>query len=83
MGKAMGRAAGKKLMYQRFAQNLPDPRFPICFLYSSDRTMAEQVMEEMTDLYQLQDFDCRIYPVGGVIGTHVGTSCVGISYVVR
>lgn len=40
VGKALGHAAGKRQLCSRFENELPDPNFPIYFLYSSNRQMG-------------------------------------------
>lgn len=81
IGKALGWRIGIKLLYQRFEQNEPDPEYPIYFAYSSNRKLGEQFMEETIKKYALQQYKTNLYPVGGIIGTHVGTNCVAIAYV--
>lgn len=81
VGKAMGHSAGKKQLCRRFEKDTPDPDYPIYFLYSSNRQMGEAFMKEMVSQYDLRGYDTRLLPVCGVIGTHVGTNCVGICYV--
>ena len=81
VGKAMGHSAGKKQLCRRFEKDTPDPDYPIYFLYSSNRQMGEAFMKEMVSQYDLIGYDTRLLPVCGVIGTHVGTNCVGICYV--
>lgn len=81
VGKAMGREAGKKMLYQRFEKFPPDPAFPIYFVYSSEESLGQKFMEETIEKYQLQDFQMKMYPVCGIIGTHVGTNCFGLAYV--
>lgn len=83
IGKGMGHAIGKKILWQRFEQNLPDPDFPMYFIYTSDRAMGQKFMEETVEKYGLQDFRTSLIPIGGVIGTHLGTCGVGVSYVVK
>lgn len=83
VGKALGHAAGKRQLCSRFENELPDPNFPIYFLYSSNRQMGEEFMREMIQKYALQQYKTQLLPVGGVIGTHVGTNCIGICYISR
>lgn len=40
-------------------------------------------MEKTIQKYDLQNYCTELLPVGGVIGTHVGTNCVGICYVAK
>lgn len=81
VGKALGRDAGKKMLYQRFEQCEMDPDFPIYFVYTSDRAIAEEFMAQTLEKYGLQDHPAALTPIGGVIGTHLGTSAVGLCYV--
>ena len=83
MGKAMGREAGKKLLHKRFEQHMPDEKYPLCFLYSSNRELGEQFMEETIKLFDLHSYNIKLVPVGGVIGTHIGTDGIGFAYVMK
>lgn len=78
LGKVRGRKAGKKCLHQRFEQDEIDPDFPVYFGYTSDRDIAEEFMKETAEKYGLKN--TRLYPVGGVIGTHVGTGCIAICF---
>lgn len=81
MGKARGREAGKRLIAKRFEKHKPDPEFPIYFVYSSDKELGREFMDFMIERFGLQNYRTRLVPVGGVIGTHVGTNGVGLAYV--
>jgi DegV family protein with EDD domain len=83
IGKGLGHGGGKKLLWQRFEENTPDPAFPMYFIYTSDREMGRKFMEETVEKYGLQDFRTELIPIGGVIGTHLGTCGVGVSYVTK
>lgn len=83
VGKAFGREAGWQHLHKRFEQYPPDPNFPIYFGYTSDRDLGEQFMQRTVEKYSLQSFCIRLYPIGGVIGTHVGNGCVAICYVAK
>lgn len=83
VGKAFGREAGWRHLHKRFEQYPPDPDFPIYFGYTSDRDLGEQFMKRTVEKYSLQSFCIRLYPVGGVIGAHVGNGCVAICYVAK
>ena len=83
IGKGLGHGGGKKLLWQRFEENTPDPAFPMYFIYTSDREMGRKFMEETVEKYSLQDFRTELIPIGGVIGTHLGTCGVGVSYVTK
>lgn len=81
VGKGIGRKAGKRLLYKRFEKYEPDPAYPVYFAYSSNRSMGEEFMQETIEKYQLFHYQTRLFPAGGVIGTHVGTNCIAICYV--
>ncbi len=84
MGKAMGREAGKKLVYKRFESHLPDENYPFYFVYSSNRDLGIQFMKETMELYPfLEKFNPKLLPVNGVIGTHLGTNGIGFAYVMK
>lgn len=81
IGKAMGRNAGKKMLYERFEKYEPDEEFPIYFGYTSNREFGEKFMTETIEKYKLEGYETRMFPVGGIIGTHVGDKCIAICYV--
>lgn len=81
IGKSMGRNAGKKMVYKHLEEHSPDPAFPVYFIYTSDRELGEKFMEETVEKYGLDGYDTQLVPIGGVIGTHIGRNCMGISYV--
>jgi len=83
IGKSMGRSAGKKLVYRQFEEHSPDPDFPVYFLYTSDKDIGEKFMQETIEKYGLDSYNTCLIPVGGVIGTHIGRNCMGISYVIK
>lgn len=83
MGKALGTAAGKRMVHQRIQEHMPDPAFPIYFVYTSDREMGEQFMAETIEKFSLQEYNTQLVPIGGVIGTHVGTKGVGLAYIMK
>ena len=49
------------------------------FGYTSDRELGEKFMKDTVEKYGLKNY--RLYPVGGIIGTHVGPACAAISFV--
>lgn len=83
VGKAFGREAGWRYLHKRFEQYPPDRNFPIYFGYTSDRELGKLFMERTVEKYNLQSFYIRLYPVGGVIGAHVGNGCVAVCYVAK
>lgn len=83
VGKAFGREAGKRLIYQRFEKFPPDPEYPIYFVYSSDKALGVQFQNEMIQKYNLSNYRTELYPVSGIIGSHVGTNGFGLAYVIK
>lgn len=83
MGKALGTAAGKRMVHQRIQEHMPDPAFPIYFVYSSDLAMGEQFMAETIEKFSLENYNTQLVPIGGVIGTHIGTKGVGLAYIMK
>ena len=83
VGKALGREAGKRFLHKRFEKYEIDRDYPVYFAYTLNREFGEQFMEETIQKYGLQDCRTALYPVGGVIGTHVGENCIAISYVMK
>jgi len=78
IGKARGRKAGIMMLYKRLEKDGLDTQSPIYFGYTSNREIGESFMLEAMDRYHLENV--HLHPVGGIIGTHVGTDCIGIAY---
>lgn len=83
VGKAPGRKIGKRMLCQRFEKYPPDPDYPIYFVYSSDKELGIQFQNEMIEKYHLERFRTALYPVSGIIGSHVGTKGFGLAYVIK
>lgn len=83
VGKAMGRKAGIRMLYDRIEKFPPDLDYPILFGYAADRELGEQFMKDTVEAFGFPAENVRMYPVGGVIGTHVGNKCLAISYVMK
>lgn len=83
IGKAMGRKAGIRMLYERLEKYPPNPAYPIYFGYSSNRALGEQFLNETVEKFSLQSFRTELHTVGGVIGTHVGDNCLAICYVAQ
>ena len=47
--------------------------------YTYDREEGEAFRQTVMERYNLSE--CQMYPVGGVIGTHVGKNCVALAFV--
>lgn len=83
IGKALGRKAGIRMLYERIEKYPPDPAYPIYFGYTADRELGLQFMQETIEKCGLQHLQACFYPVGGVIGTHVGNNCLAVCYVAK
>lgn len=79
LGKARGRAGGMKYLWKEFESYDIDREEPVYFGYTSDREIGEKFMMDTVEKYGLKNY--KLYPVGGIIGTHVGPACVAISFV--
>lgn len=79
LGKARGRSGGIKYLWKEFESYEIDENEPVYFGYTSDRELGEKFMNDTVEKYGLKNY--RLYPVGGIIGTHVGPSCAAISFV--
>jgi len=81
LGKARGHDAGVAMLYKRMEDDGFNKAYPVYFGYTSDREMGEKFMQKTKERYGLTQ--TRLFPVGGVIGTHCGTNCVAVAYVKR
>lgn len=79
LGKARGRSGGTKYLWKEFESYDVDREEPVYFGYTSDREIGEKFMMDTVEKYGLKNY--KLYPVGGIIGTHVGPACVAISFV--
>lgn len=79
LGKARGRSGGTKYLWKEFESYDIDREEPVYFGYTSDREIGEKFMMDTVEKYGLKNY--KLYPVGGIIGTHVGPDCVAISFV--
>lgn len=79
LGKARGHDAGEAMLYKRMEQDGFNKAYPVYFGYTSDRELAEKFMLQTKERYGLTQ--TRLFPIGGVIGTHCGTRCVAVAYI--
>ena len=56
-----------------------DENEPVCFGCASDKEIVREFMEETVEKYGIKEY--AMYAVGRIIGTHVWTSCIAISFV--
>lgn len=81
LGKARGHDAGEEMLYKHMEQDGINKAYPVYFGYTSDRELAERFMQRTRERFGLTQ--TRLFPIGGVIGTHCGTRCVAVAYVKR
>ena len=80
LGKVRGFEAGKQSLWKQFEKDGYDPAYPVYFGYSCDKARGELFRQESIKKYGLEG-ECPMFPVGGVIGTHVGPGGIAIAYV--
>ena len=81
LGKARGRKDGLKMLCTQMEEAEIDLDFPVYFGYTLDPEPTKQFQAEMEQKFQLKN--TKLYPVGGVIGTHVGPNCVAVAFAVK
>jgi len=79
MGKARGYMQGVKMLYERMIKDGCNKAYPVYFGYTTNREQAVELMQKTKDKFGLGFV--KLFPVGGIIGTHCGTNCVAIAYV--
>lgn len=82
LGKARGRSAGIAMLFKRMEEDGINWAYPCYFGYTSNRSLGEKLMQEARERYS-QMLQSRLFPIGGVIGTHCGTNCMAVAYVKR
>jgi DegV family protein with EDD domain len=78
-GKARGTQAGKRMMWERFETYTVDDTIPVQFAYTVLRDKGEEFMNETCDKYGIKG--AKIFPMGGVIGAHLGPGVLVIAFV--
>ncbi len=79
LGVARGMKKGSDFLYREFEAAPIDTDWPIYTGYTYDREEGEAFRQTVMERYNLSE--CQMYPVGGVIGTHVGKNCVALAFV--
>ena len=79
LGKARGHAAGEAMLFKQMEEDSFNKAYPVYFGYTSNREMGEKFMQTARERYGLTQ--TRLFPIGGVIGTHCGTNCVAVAYI--
>lgn len=78
IGKARGRKDGISKLYSKVEKDGIDTNYPVYFGYTTNKEIVDDFMYVTCKKYNLKD--TKIYPVGGIIGTHCGTNCIAIAY---
>lgn len=78
LGKARGYAAGMEMLFKKLEDDRFDPDYPLYFGYTSDPKLGELLREKTMERFGVTD--SRMYPIGGIIGTHCGTDCMAVAY---
>ncbi|RVU54244.1 DegV family protein [Anaerosphaera multitolerans] len=79
LGKARGSKASLNLLYKEFEATEVDESFPVYFGHTSSEERCIQFMNETIKKYNLKN--TAMFPISGVIGTHVGPGCLAIAFV--
>lgn len=81
LAKTRGMQAGKRRLWAEMEAVELDPAFPVYCGYTVNRQLGEAFMKETKEKYGLEQ--CSLFPVGGVIGTHVGPGCIALAFVAK
>lgn len=76
--KVRGIQAGIRAMWDKFEKDGYDENWAVCFGHTNNVERGRSFMEETKAKYGIKD--CRLYPVGGVIGTHAGPNAIVMTY---
>ncbi len=75
LGVARGMRKGKDFLFREYEACEIDEEWPVVTGYTYDRESGEKFRQEVQERYHLAE--CPLWPVGGVIGTHVGRELPG------
>lgn len=79
LGVARGMRKGKDFLFREYEDCAIDEDWPVVTGYTYDKESGEKFRREVQERYHLAE--CQLWPVGGVIGTHVGENCVALAFV--
>ena len=77
--KVRGTKAAKKAIWKRMESVKLDPEWPVYFIYTSERSAAEELLSETQEQFDLPGV--RFSQIGSVIGAHLGPNAFGFAYV--
>jgi len=81
LDKVRGSQAGLRAIHQQLELNPIDNNWPVLFGHANDEERGKAFMEETKLKYGIKD--CKLIPVGCVIGTHTGPSAIFVTYVTK
>jgi len=81
LDKVRGVAAGKRTIWTQFEKDGYDAAWPIYFGHTNNEARGQEFMQETIEKYGLDPAHCKMYAVGGVIGTHLGPGGLILGYV--
>lgn len=81
LGKARGSKGANKMLVSELEKVGINKDFPVYFGYSVSEEPVHAFMDEIINTYQLEDH--KIYPVGPVVGTHVGPNVIAVAFVLE
>lgn len=79
LDKKRGLKAAKKVMVQELDRFPLDPEFPVYFGYTYHEDNAREFMEEVLSNHLIPK--TGFYPIGAIIGSHVGPNGIGMAFV--
>lgn len=81
-GKARGRNGAFEAMFKHISEDMDfDPSFPFCFGYTKDREQMDSFSKLAIEKFNLKN--TMEYPIGGVVGTHLGPNSIIAAWVVK
>jgi DegV family protein with EDD domain len=81
-GKAKGHSGAINKLIELINDDCDiDPAFPFCFGYTKNKEQLDVFSQKVKDQFKLAN--TATYPIGGVIGTHVGPNVMAAVWVVR
>ncbi|HIT45776.1 MAG TPA: DegV family protein [Candidatus Aphodovivens excrementavium] len=83
VGKARGRHAGEKRLYQEFEKHPHNPAWQITFVYSLGLKIVKEFADAFCEHYSIDCMKTRMIQIGPTIGAHLGPDCVGLCFVTK
>ncbi|MCL2017069.1 MAG: DegV family protein [Defluviitaleaceae bacterium] len=77
--KVRGTQAGMRAIWDKLEKDGFDENWPICFGHTNSEERGREFMNETVKKFGIKE--SKMYPVGGVIGTHTGSGAIVVTYV--